>query len=629
MKRPRQHLIHKDEKLIFEKAIPSHWVARSQDQEDYGIDYEIEIFDEIKDREAESTGNIFKVQLKGTEKIKIIRKKSKHYVAFSMRTDSVKYLLEEIKIPTFLVVCDIKNEKCYWVCFQNMNGLKKKLDESLKENNQEMTIHLDVNTELKEDIRNGKLFQEYSKSQIIIADKIIVHSNIDTFSLALENLNEDEILKKLLEKADLIKYNKLLKFLDLDDIKSSEDSINNFLNSSDSTNKIKFFAIICFERIFIKKYILAGKLGSLEDSEISIKANLYVSNLLKKEFAKNNEEYFILYSQFIESTVELFSLTEKDYNIFLQLQLHKKTEKGFSSIWKDFLLLDYISLASKIMELIKKVQNNIKTLIEKKYLFLISFMTEKFIQSLTLFLKRLSIEKNNSEVYRSLYNNLTNLLDYSIELSRINKDYERIGQLEYQRIFLDMPLELKDVIVLKEEIIENLKKKVPDEEIKEKLIQEFSDDFKSLEISFSKSPNKKYSIEEKIHFYKDMIKNLGYDINDPLLDNDLKLAIKDLNPESVLKKCEYLYVSSFPNILGQQLKLNTLGEKILYCEKYDYCDEEKSLDILYDNYYESYCKNCLVGKQRHDSWKWSEEWNDKQNKRISSKFIKKMINTNL
>ncbi len=49
---------------IFEGLLPPSWAFRSQeDQEDYGIDGEIE----ITTSEDKATGFIFKVQLKGTE----------------------------------------------------------------------------------------------------------------------------------------------------------------------------------------------------------------------------------------------------------------------------------------------------------------------------------------------------------------------------------------------------------------------------------------------------------------------------------------------------------------------------------------------------------------------------------
>ena len=63
MKRPRQHIIDSlgeaQVRSIFE---PLGWTVTKIDP-DYGIDFEIEVFDD-----AESTGASFKVQLKSSEK---------------------------------------------------------------------------------------------------------------------------------------------------------------------------------------------------------------------------------------------------------------------------------------------------------------------------------------------------------------------------------------------------------------------------------------------------------------------------------------------------------------------------------------------------------------------------------
>ena len=44
-KRPRQHQLETESKRQFESAIPSSWIYRAKDQ-DYGIDGEVEIFDD-------------------------------------------------------------------------------------------------------------------------------------------------------------------------------------------------------------------------------------------------------------------------------------------------------------------------------------------------------------------------------------------------------------------------------------------------------------------------------------------------------------------------------------------------------------------------------------------------------
>ena len=73
--RTRNHLIEDESRLFFKKSLPKFWVCRDKN-DDYGIDCEVEIFD----NKGNSTGLVFWVQLKGTDsdKNKTIKISSTH-----------------------------------------------------------------------------------------------------------------------------------------------------------------------------------------------------------------------------------------------------------------------------------------------------------------------------------------------------------------------------------------------------------------------------------------------------------------------------------------------------------------------------------------------------------------------
>lgn len=60
--RTRNHLIEEESRLYFKQSLPSYWLCRDK-HEDYGIDCEVEVFDD----EGNPTGLVFWVQLKGTD----------------------------------------------------------------------------------------------------------------------------------------------------------------------------------------------------------------------------------------------------------------------------------------------------------------------------------------------------------------------------------------------------------------------------------------------------------------------------------------------------------------------------------------------------------------------------------
>lgn len=109
MKRPRQHEIDEEAKLLFRSKLPRGWVIRDQIP-DYGIDYLVE----TRDDEQRLTGKTFAVQLKGTKRLKIVEGK----VHYRLATDYLAYYVDKRRDPVFLVVADIVGPDCYWLFTQ-------------------------------------------------------------------------------------------------------------------------------------------------------------------------------------------------------------------------------------------------------------------------------------------------------------------------------------------------------------------------------------------------------------------------------------------------------------------------------------------------------------------------------
>jgi tetratricopeptide (TPR) repeat protein len=63
--RTREHELKTESERAFTQLLPSSWVPRFQGDNDYGIDADVEIF-----RHGQTTGSIFKVQLKGSDSTK-------------------------------------------------------------------------------------------------------------------------------------------------------------------------------------------------------------------------------------------------------------------------------------------------------------------------------------------------------------------------------------------------------------------------------------------------------------------------------------------------------------------------------------------------------------------------------
>lgn len=90
--RPNQHKIEDLSRAKFQLALPKRWVYRDKDK-DYGIDGEVELFDESD----KAQGLIFYVQLKATES-----EKESSIVNIDLSIDTLKYY-KQLDIPVLLV----------------------------------------------------------------------------------------------------------------------------------------------------------------------------------------------------------------------------------------------------------------------------------------------------------------------------------------------------------------------------------------------------------------------------------------------------------------------------------------------------------------------------------------------
>ena len=101
-RRAKQHQLEDLSRLKYGLAIPRNWVIRDKDK-DYGIDAEVEIFDE----DDRATGLVYWVQLKATE---ASGKSSVQKIDLSI--DSIKYY-KTIELPVLIVRYSEKEDVFY------------------------------------------------------------------------------------------------------------------------------------------------------------------------------------------------------------------------------------------------------------------------------------------------------------------------------------------------------------------------------------------------------------------------------------------------------------------------------------------------------------------------------------
>ena len=105
----RSHIINEQAENIFKSTLPASWLKRKQDP-DHHIDY----FVEVGQEGSSPSGHVFGVQLKGRENLTY----SSTFASQPLETECIRYYLEDVQQPVFLVVVDVRQNSGFWIFLQ-------------------------------------------------------------------------------------------------------------------------------------------------------------------------------------------------------------------------------------------------------------------------------------------------------------------------------------------------------------------------------------------------------------------------------------------------------------------------------------------------------------------------------
>lgn len=581
----------------FAHQIPLNWAIRDQeDQEDYGIDAEIEVTNEVDN----ATGFLFKVQIKGTGSIKLIKKDT--LVSFSLSVERLKYYIYSIELPVLLIVVDIISKRIYWSTLQDKTEIKELLNEAIINKQEELTVHIPTDNLL---LSNGdKILDSVLKNMDWL--KLNAVNNIVTPIDSLINVSSDNELEKLIKKSKSNNYyffnEKLERLLVGNKFDELYTLASNIMDSSLENIETRFSASLYIERYYFtqensntdleKHYI---KMVKLSKSEKSIDF-LELSILLLRSFnLKNKMELFI-----------------QKYTQDVVLKENK--------LWKPFFELsnlnDNIRISETIMKIIKKTNAVINSSKMMILLEMVPRITYQIYNYADIIGKKDEFINQSLEIKKWIEICINLSIDYAI----YTKTEDKLAQL----LFLKATYVLeKDKALDNQEFSLEKLKLISNKELQNKTLKLISDyiDKKNT-----------VSVEDELDIYRSIAISLGIKIDDPedRISQIINIGLKDYNPERVIKDCIHLVMLP-TKYLGEPAKLvglPTAGRKWLYCLKKEYCSGGWNLDEIYKSpvpgcgFYETNCSKCEDKKPRDNNWEWNSEWQRSQN----IKF-KKIIDT--
>lgn len=594
--------------VIFKYLCPNNWIVRSQQEIDYGIDYEIEIFSE----KGQSTGALAKIQLKGSENLTYIN--NDNVIRYDFNLDNAQYLIDEITLPTYLVICDNNREKCYWVSLKNNKILEQDYRTALKNNQKTFTIYVSTNNDISttnkifiEDITlSNKLIATKKLASINFADYENLNINPDDFEKSMLNQLENICLHKLQKLWKDCKYHEVIKLAE--EYKKSDKSI------------LFKFNILGYKKDAIKKELFS-KNNISEIDRMTFRANInaniaqeYID--LTKDLPEDNLLKIIAEIWFNISVLN--ELSSKFQWLNISIQQHQLAKNDYTEFWLLTASVQIKELYLYIAETMLKIVNGINSVLHSNQYLIILEILPEFIISLTGFL--FFLLKDNKDGFEHLENDIDSLVKFTLKLCKENNLWNKYMAImstlmQYKLFYLSID-RLTYGKKLRNDIYP-LVFAIKDINLQKDLL----DTIKSFTLGVIKSREfTEVSIEDEIELLKQQMRGLGVNIDNPKTDNDKAIveALCAINPERVLKPCIYRYIYVITSPLGKMINLFTLGVKGMYCTKHKYRMETVFLDNLSTWMNEQYCLKCNDKCLHPDNWKWTREWQQEQNKKFQN-----------
>ena len=432
-KRPKQHHLEDLSRAKFQLCLPEKWVIRDKDK-DYGIDCEVEIFDE----DENSTGILFYVQLKATAS-----KKESEIFNVDFKIDTLEYF-KQLEIPVLLARYSKHLDKTYvkWVNEVDLTFAKKKaktfrikIEKTNEWNEQsENLIENDLNNVR---ILNSRSFNFPLSYSIKFEDENIQGLSNSQFKIQLRN--------ELRKYSDFLEYkandeNYLIKININKNVLLVQTSILKgvFFHNLDKRPKEKFVEELSLD-ILLSLSMCMVMVGQIDYCGKIIFENELEKRLIEKEELLLRLLPILLSSSYFENSLNLINdaLDNKENEIILFPAVASILLKSDTKIKKRIALIESFFISQ--LEKAKKL--NLDSLIATSYYNLGNFYRSKvrYRESINHYVKAKKYDSNylkRSYYYREIagvcfetkkFNFSAKFYAKSIELGASNETKSLLG----------------------------------------------------------------------------------------------------------------------------------------------------------------------------------------------------------
>lgn len=586
---------------VFTSLVPHDWAIRSQeDQEDYGIDYEIE----LTTPDDQASGVIFKVQQKGAEALKMVDGGST--VTFSgLPVSKMRYYLCQVRIPVVLILVDVSSRAAFWTVLQGNPDIEREYAGAVSSGAGTLSIRVPTVNAFPD--TKAELLERVARC----VDHLLIKGLQDTTSKRLIEAAEKVIdISRLAgmigSHHDYVRLEQVEQLIHQGRRDEAFAIVNDLLNSPSENAPMRFAAGL--DVIRIRGGIAARDQGA-EATEEYMRERWRVSRqLLQLVRGHGSPKHLRAYVMIMLRSSKLRRRAEDDFGLFMSSRVQAESEEPVGRIMTDVARKETAILVAREFA---KLQLSLVRLIEKRHIKLLPQAWAMLAMDVLPFVLRLR-EDGLQDAEQQIVKWMEDVGRVAIQTATAMKQWRDIPLCAIQWLALGDGRD-RAAWASRVKLAEEFIGAIPDGEVKNHGLADLE---AFAAIPFMPSPTP--TVEEEVALIRQMAHSLGIDPDNPknAVDRVVRIGLDDLNPERVLRHCQHLFVSlGSCGVPGRMLGLPTAGSKYLHCTKHGFSIGGQRLDALAKTLSSQRCRHCPDLQPHPVDWRWTRKWQQEQDRK--------------
>jgi hypothetical protein len=583
---------------IFQATLPSNWALRSQqDQEDYGVDYEIEVM--LPNDQA--TGFLFKVQQKGAEHLD--ENLDRDAVIYrDLKVARVGYYLHQLRIPLILVVVEVGTGQVYWIQLQGNPEVESAYQAALARSQKTVTVYLPRSQSLP--AACDALLEAASRSQAAVTTRSFATTpspRILEAAVALGNIGET--LRQSRDHVDLLRLHDIEQRIQGHNRDEALRMCQDILTSPSEGITLRFAAGLNVIRLRIITLGGESALGRHRSLQLRLETTESLLRLVRP--FPQSPEHLRLYARLLSRSARITPMIDRYQGLFAT-EIDARTSGNAPLL--SIVRAEKAQAIAQAYSHLLRAERHFARLVQRKHIPIAVQSLPMLLMDSITFVHLLRCDGRGTEA-ESLVSWFDQACASVVDLAARIGDWGTLAFCAMQRLPLAAQGDRED-LEARARVSEGFLLRIEDPAFRELELQKLAQKKESL---LAGPPE--MTVADAQEMARERAITLGIDLSSTM-DPRARLvgaAIDDMNPERVLQRCESIYILlGPPSAASEALGLPTLCQKWVACTRFEYSTSDLTIDSAYQRFHQSYCSICTEARPRSADWRWNPEWQEQQ-----------------